>query len=215
MGNLETNTGLKVVINYFDKTALIATEEEAVNFINSLSYRGNSHGIKCNQQTEETIRKIFNGDHLYNGRPFINEVQLQTSGCGNTYIGIYRCKAETLEKHNEIVAEEQKCKSEKELIERKERDQAFLEEMLEPSKGWYIVTVTGTAFKIRGNDGKVTKSVKVSADNKMDAYNKAVKNLQDNPPKNVSFWSYFQSERSALIEYVGTWTDDAELEYGN
>lgn len=215
MGNLETNTGLKIVINYFDKTALISTAAEAEEFINGLQYHGNSHSITCNQQTKETLKKIFNGENLYSGKPFQNQVQLQSSGCGSTYIGLYLALGETLEAHNEKVKEAKEEQAKQEKTKQLERDQAHLSEMYEASKGWYIVTVTGQAFKIRGNDGKVTKSVKVLAENKMDAYNKAVKNLEDNPPKNVSFWSYFESERSALIDYVGTWTDAAELEYRN
>jgi|AntDeeMinimDraft_6_1070357.scaffolds.fasta_scaffold20681_1 hypothetical protein len=215
MGNLETNTGLKIVINYFDKTALISTAAEAVEFINGLQYYGNSHSITCNQQTKETLNNIFNGENLYSGKPFQDQVQLQSSGCGSTYIGLYLALGATLEAHNEKVKENKEAQAKQDIFKENERFQAHMDEMLEPSKGWYIVTVTGTAFKIRGIDGKVTKSVKVLAENKMDAYNKAVKNLEDNPPKNVSFWSYFENERSALIEYVGTWTDAAELEYGN
>ena len=28
-------------------------------------------------------------------------------------------------------------------------------------------------------------------------------------------FTHFESSRSALIEYVGVWTDEAEIEFGN
>ena len=37
-------------------------------------------------------------------------------------------------------------------------------------------------------------------------------NLETNPPKNVIFWYSFESLKSALIEYVGVWTDESEIE---
>lgn len=54
-----SNNELKVVINYFDKTELISTAHEAINFINKLSYRGNSHEITCNTHTEKLLIDLF------------------------------------------------------------------------------------------------------------------------------------------------------------
>jgi len=47
----------------------------------------------------------------------------------------------------------------------------------------------------------------------MEAYEKAVKHLEENPPKNVMNFYSFESSKSALIEYVGVWTDEAEIEF--
>lgn len=207
---------MKLVINYFDKTAIISSAQEGVDFINSLKHRGNSIGLVCNSNTESLLIKIFNGEILpAYGKPFSGYYSLSTTGCGNTNINLYSCLADTLEAHNEIVAKKKAEQSKIEEQKRKEREQEHLEEMNDPMKGWYIVTVTGNAFKLRGNDGSVTKSVKVLAENKMDAYNKAVKNLDENPPKNVMNFTHFESSRSALIEYIGVWTDEAEMEYIN
>lgn len=172
--NKQTNN-LKVVINYFDKTALISSTKEAVEFINSLSYRGNSHSITCNEHTENLLNILFEGGILpAYGKPFIDYYSLATTGCGNTNINIYRALADTLEVHNEIVLKNKQVKAEEEKLKSNERYQFYMSNMLEPCKGWYIVTITGEAFKIRGNDGKVTKSVRILADNKMDAYNKCI-----------------------------------------
>ena len=208
------NKQLKVVINYFDKTELITTAQEGVNFINSLSYRGNSNSITCNTHTENLLIKLFNGEELpkYN-KPFEKYYSVATTGCGNTEINLYLALSDTLEKHNEILLVQKKQKEIEEANKRNEREQQYLEMMHEPLKGWYVVTVTGLAFKLRGNDGKVTKSVKVLADNRMDAFNKSVKHLEENPPKNVMNFYSFESSKSALIEYIGVWTDETELEF--
>jgi hypothetical protein len=204
---------MKIVINYFDKTAIISTAQEAVDFINSLHYR---EKLVCNSHTENLLVKMFNGEVLpaYN-KPFSEYYSLSTTGCGNTNINLYSCLADTLEAHNEIVAKNKAEATKIEAVKRNEREQAHLEQMHEHCKGWYVVTITGNAFKLRGNDGSVTKSVKVLADNKMDAYNKSIQNLEENPPKNVMNWYGFESSKSALIEYVGTWTDEAEIEYNS
>lgn len=208
------NNTLKVVINYFDKTELISTAQEAINFINKLSYRGNSHGITCNQHTEKLLKDLFSGQVLpAYGKPFQSYYSVATTGCGNTTINIYIALADTLDKHNEILAEQKKQKESEEIQKREQLNQEYVEMMHEPMKGWYIVTVTGLAFKLRGNDGKVTKSVKVLADNRMEAYEKAVKHLEENPPKNVMNFYSFESSKSALIEYVGIWTDESEIEF--
>ena len=208
------NKNLKVVINYFDKTALISTANEAVDFINKLQYRGNSHGITCNEHTKNLLNILFSGGNLPQyGKPFQNYYSLSTTGCGNTNINIYLALADTLEAHNAIVLEQKKQSEAEEAEKRNQREQEHLSFMYEPQKGWYIVTITGLAFKIRGNDGKVTKSVKVLAENRMEAYNKAVKHLEENPPKNVMNFYSFESSKSALIEYVGIWTDELEQEF--
>lgn len=208
------NNEFKVVINYFDKTELISTAHEAINFINKLSYRGNSHSITCNTHTEKLLIDLFNGGNLPQyGKPFQSYYSVATTGCGNTNINLYLALADTLEKHNEIVLQQKKSKEAEEAEKRKQRDQEHLEMMYEQMKGWYIITVTGLASKERGNDGKVTKSVRILAENRMDAFNKAVTFLEENPPKNVMFWYSFESSRSALIEYIGVWTDEAEIEF--
>jgi hypothetical protein len=208
------NNDFKVVINYFDKTELISTAQEAINFINKLSYRGNSHSITCNDHTQKLLIDLFNGENLPQyGKPFQSYYSVATTGCGNTNINLYLALADTLEKHNEIVLLQKKSKEAEEDEKRKQRNQEYLDMMYEPMKGWYVVTVTGLASKERGNDGKVTKSVRILAENRMDAFNKAVTFLEENPPKNVIFWYSFESSKSALIEYVGVWTDEAEIEF--
>ena len=196
-----------LILNYYKKATLATTAEEAVNFINSLD------GIQANQSTIKNLQDFFNGDNKWMMKTLKSgyAYEIATTGCGMSRILCYRPLASTLEEHNILVAKNKEKKAEEEAEKRHEREQAHLSDMYEQNKGWYIVTVTGNAFKFRGNDGKVTKSVKVLAENKMQAYNLAVQNLEENPPKNVMNWIGFESSRSALIEYVGVWTDESEL----
>lgn len=199
---------MKLVINYFDKTAIISSVQEGVDFINSLQYRGNSHSLQCSHFCEQKLMEIFSGK-FYNGQ------ELTTTGISTTRIRIYTALADTLEDHNALV----KIQKDQELYvkqqKNEERNQLHLAEMYEANKGWYVVTITGTAFKLTGSDSQVTRSVKVLANNKMEAYNGAIQNLEQNPPKNVMNWYGFESSKSALIEFIGVWTDEAELEYGS
>lgn len=98
-----------------------------------------------------------------------------------------------------------------------ERNRELLAEMYESLKGWYVVTIGVLVSKIGGNDGVKTYSFRVLADNQMDAYNKACNLVMNGGLKdsNVSFvYHVNDSPASALIEYVGVWTDETELEYG-
>lgn len=196
-----------LILNYYKNTVLSKNTTEAINFINSLP------GISANNYTIEVLEDYFANEKSKiksiwkTGRAF----EIATTGCGMTRINAYKPQASTLEAHNEIVAKNKERQIRDEAQRREEREQVYLEMMHEPMKGWYIVTVTGSAFKLRGNDGNVTKSVKVLADNKMAAYNKACEFLIKNPPKNVMNFTHFESSRSALIEYVGVWNDELDL----
>ena len=206
MGDIIMKT---LIINFYANSVLAKNTEEAVNFINSLE------GIQANESTIKNLKSYFDGENRYmmnrlkSGLPY----EIATTGCGKRRIHCYRPLAKTLEAHNEQVLKNKQAKAEEEKVKANERFQTYMNDMLEPCKGWYIVTITGSAFKERGNDGKVMKSLKILADNKMDAYNKAVEFLTENPPKNVSFWSYFEDPKYTLFEYVGVWTDEAELEF--
>ena len=200
-----------LILNYYKKNVLAKNSTEAIAFVNSLD------GITANQFTIDTLENYFTVENSHiksiwkTGRAF----ELATTGCGMSRIMCYKPLANTLEAHNEIVSKNKEEQAKAEAQRREEINAEHFKEMHELNKGWYVVTITGNAFKIRGNDGSVTKSVKVLADSKMDAYNKSIRNLEENPPKNVMNFTHFESSRSALIEFVGVWTDEAEIEFGN
>ena len=199
-----------LILNHFSQTILAKNADEAIDFVNSLN------GIIANKYTIEVLTEYFtskNGSRIQNiwrqGMAF----ELATTGCGRTRIFCYKPQAETLKKHNEVIEKKKEIRDKEEAEKRQKREQEHLDFMYEPLKGWYVVTITGMAFKDRGNDGSVTKSVKVLADNRQHAYNKAVEFLQENPPKNVYLWLFFESAKNVLFEFVGVWTDEAEAEY--
>lgn len=198
-----------LILNFYKQSILAENQEQAIDFINSLP------GITANNYTVAVLEDYFSlgGSKIQNIWKRGMAFEIATTGCGKNRIMCYKPLANTLDKHNEILEKNKKIKEEEESKKREKAEQEYLSEMYEELKGWYIVTVSGQAFKVRGNDGTVTKSVKVLANNKMEAYNNAVQELENNPPKNVSIWTGFESSASALIEYVGIWTDEAELEF--
>ena len=202
---------MKKAIVYFGKKEIINTAKEAVEFINTLKFHGNSYSLECNYHTESLLNDLFsNKNHPYHE---YDRIEIATTGCSTTRIYMYRALASTLEDHDCIVAD-RKQKAEKERIqEAEDARQEWLSEMYKSAKGWYIVTITGLAMKSKGNDGSVTKSVRVLADNQMNAYDKSVEFLQNNPSGNIINWMTFEHPKNSLIEHIGVWTDEKELEY--
>ena len=198
-----------LILNYYKNTVLVNNAKDAINFINSLP------NITANDSTRTNLDSYFLGKNSYMNSTLEKDIayDIATTGCGLNRIKCYRPLAETLEEHNTIVLERRKNKEAEEAEQRKKREQDHLEMMYEYLKGWYVVTLTGLACKERGNDGKVTKSVRVLAENRMSAYNKTIAYLEENRPKNVIFWYIFEGSNSALFEFVGVWTDKDELEF--
>jgi hypothetical protein len=92
--------------------------------------------------------------------------------------------------------------------------QAEIERLTTPRKGWYVVTLEALVSRIKGNDGKQTYSYRILATSEQDAFDKACEMLRNNMPDNVTFiYEITDNASSAFIEYVGVWTDQAELEY--
>lgn len=89
-------------------------------------------------------------------------------------------------------------------------------EMSQPCKGWYVVTLDVLVSKIRGNDGNKTYSFRVLAESQMDAFHKACHMAETElKDANVDFvYGVNDTATSALIEYVGVWTDAAVEEFG-
>lgn len=200
-----------LVLNYFSRTALVKNTNEAVNFINSLQYRNNGHFLQCSEHCKNILENYFSGKSVIYR-------ELTTTGCSTTRIMVYEALANTLEEHNEIVKlkqqQEEKVQEEKNRI----AHENWLNEMYKPLKGWYVVTLDILVSKIKGNDGKKTYSFKVLAENQMDAYNRTISMIEEKGvnDKNVSFiYHVADSAKSALIEFVGIWTDEAVLEFGN
>lgn len=203
----------KLVLNYFNRTAMVGSVEEAVSFVNSLQYRSNGQAIVCNAHTEALLKDAISGGI----HPVNFPLQIATTGCGVTRIMAYLPLADTLEEHNSIL----NSRKEKEAAERAEREarmeKEFISDMSIEARGWYVVTLDVLVSKFKGNDGTKTYSFRVLANSKLHAYETAVKEVHEKGvnDKNVCFVYHVQSsERTALIEFVGTWTDESEEEYG-
>lgn len=199
----------KVVINYFNRTELVKSVNEAVDFINSLQYRGSSYSLTCSDHCRMKLEEFFHSESAAE--------MLTTTGCATTRINIFTALADTLEEHNKITV------ANKEQIERERADKAerahqeWIKQMYAAAKGWYVVTLDVLVSKIKGNDGVKTYSFRILADNQMEAYERACRKIMEEGvnDRNVSFvYEIKDSAKSALIEYVGVWTDESELEYG-
>lgn len=89
-------------------------------------------------------------------------------------------------------------------------------ELLKPVRGWYVVTLEAIVSRIHGNDGKKCYSFRVLANNAMEAFDRAAHLCQfENQDRHISFvYEVCDSAYTALIEYVGVWTDESVIEYG-
>jgi hypothetical protein len=106
---------------------MVHTAVEAVNFINSLSYRGTAHhNLICNYSTRGMFEDYFNGSASY------VPCEVRTTNCSTTYIAVYTAQAYTLEAHNEIV--EAKVKTDE-----VKREAARIAAMNEVNEGTYSV----------------------------------------------------------------------------
>lgn len=81
--------------------------------------------------------------------------------------------------------------------------QKEMNQLQEIKKGWYNVTITGTAIKLLGNNAPVTKTVRTLADCRLNAYNNAVLQLQNKPIGNILSFISFESPTSCIYEFLG------------
>lgn len=161
---------------------------------------------------QEGLNKFFLFSQQENRSPFFTPKWIShapTFVIGETFAEAERREKLFFENYHKKEAERE--------IRAEKSYQESLEKMYQPAKGWYIVTLNLLVSKIKGNDGEKVYSFKILADNEMDAYEKACKIVNEKGvvDKNVSFvYEILDSPVRALIEFVGMWTDEAALEYG-
>lgn len=216
---------MKAIISYFDRQELVSSAQEAIDFINSLTFRNSGKGaITANDFTIKRLNQIFDECHWdgnqLKGFGAIMSSEIATTGCSTTRIYLYKPLGDTLEEHK---AEYQK-KIESERAERfaeiKRRQEQRLNDLNEEREGWYYVElndikVIGTFS--RGNDHPIYKdfSGKVIAKSGADAYKKAVKHLEetmmnDCNTHNFTYWHHEcpdMMSHNYQFHYIGVLTD--------
>lgn len=220
---------MKVIISYFDRQELVSSAQEAINFINSLTFRNSGKGtIVANDQAIKRLNQIF-GDCVWEGNQLkafgVNfSTEIAATGCGNTRIYLYKPMGETLEEH--VAAYHAKAETERveRLAEAQRRKERRLNELNEEREGWYYVEmndikVIGTFNK--GNDHPIYKdfSGKVIAKSGADAYRKVVKHLEDTmmndcDNSNFTYWYHECPDMMSsnyYFSFIGTLTDVEEF----
>ena len=178
--------------SYTPYKAIAHTADEAIAVINTWKSYGRKNStrpedrIVVNAETMLKIRRLFaDGLGTYpSGQPR-TYVGLRTTGCGAWEIGFYPALADTLEEHERIYNEQREAAK----AERKRLAEAAIQrrlaELNEQRRGWYHaeLTVRAVVFAQRGNDymTDLTFSGNVIADSGADAYDKALRHVQDHP----------------------------------
>lgn len=183
---------MKILFVYFNRKQMCGSAEEAIEFINGLHYRNQEKQpkLEVNAYTEKTLRQAFSQEWgsddviVLNGYPYHRgKFELATTGCGITRILGYKPLADTVEEHDAIVtARDLAAKAEREERDKAE-EAARLAELTENKRGWYHVELDLrlSVFNNRGNDYHTDKTFSgdIIADSGMDAYNKAVKEVEN------------------------------------
>lgn len=174
---------------YVPYKAIARTADEAIAQINTWHPYGRKNSTECitvNAATAEKIRTLFSdGFGCYPSGEPRTYLGLRTTGCGAWEIGFHPALADTLEEHERIYSEQRDRAKAERMRQAEAYRQKRLGELSEQRRGWYHVALglRLMVFAQRGNDyfADTTFEGDIIADSGMDAYQKAVKHVQDNP----------------------------------
>jgi hypothetical protein len=168
---------------YIKYKAIAHTADEAIAIINTWhSYGATTYSspITVNERTEQKIRGLFRdglGTHRWE--------EMRTTGCGAWSIVFQPALADTLEEHLRINREQREAARQERMRRSEVAKQLRLHELYQQRKGWYHVEldIRLMVFAQKGNDyfTNTTFEGNIIADSGADAYNKAVKHVQDHP----------------------------------
>lgn len=174
---------------YVPYKAIARTADEAIAQINTWRPYGRKNSndtITVNEATAEKIRTLFrDGFGCYPSGEERTYLGLRTTGCGAWEIGFHPALADTLEEHERIYTEQR----DRAKAERKRQAEAAIQrrltELYEQKKGWYHaeLTIRAMVFAKKGDDymADLTFEGNVIADSGADAYDKALKHVQEHP----------------------------------
>lgn len=203
--------------------AIAHTADEAIAVINTWKPYGRkstTENIVVNERTAEKIRTLFkDGFGTYPSGEPRTYLGLRTTGCGAWEIGFHPALADTLEEHERIYNKQRETAKAERMRQAEAAKQRRLAELSEPRRGWYHVELDLElmVFATKGNDYITTSTFEgnIIADSGMDAYNKAVKYVQDHPEELthrgnmavLQFWA--EPDGSGFrCTFLGVKTDD-------
>lgn len=176
---------------YVPYKAIAHSADEAIAVINTWKPYGRKNSTECitvNERTAEKIHDLFrNGFCSYpNGEPR-TYAGFRTTGCGAWEIGFHPALADTLEEHERIYSERREAAKAERMRQAEADKQRRMAELCEQKWGLYhvMLDVEMMVFAQSGNDyfADTTFEGYIIADSGMDAYQKAVKYVKDNPAK--------------------------------
>lgn len=174
---------------YVPYKAIAHTADEAIAVINTWKTYGRKttgDNLVVNDVAEKKIREIFTNGFVknYDGSKSVSTT-LRTTGCGAWDISFYPALADTLEEHERIYNEQREVARGMRIAQAKAVKELRLKKLNEQRRGWYhaVLNIRMMVFNERGNDyfTDTTFEGNIIADSGMDAYNKAVKHVQDHP----------------------------------
>lgn len=170
-------------MTYIPFKTVAHTADEAIATINTWRTYGRKNSceyIEVNERTEKKIRRLFS-----EGLGTRRWEEMRTTGCGAWSIVFMPALADTLEEHLRINHEQREAARKERMRQAEAYKQKRLGELYERRRGWYHVSLglRLMVFAQRGNDyfADTTFEGDIIADSGMDAYQKAVKHVQDNP----------------------------------
>lgn len=198
------------VIVYCGQKGMAATPEEAKRVIETFHGYGRPSNptLIVNAQTEAKINSIYADANA-------QRRDLRTTNCGAKGIDFYPALADTLDEHERIYRERCKIEKRDRLAKAEALKQKMLQEWNEQRRGWYSVSVEGTALRPDGCCSRcwLTFSGHIIADSKMDAYNKFLDPSKNGPAdmcrerglsfENCSAWNSTRTE----VLFLGMKTD--------
>lgn len=202
---------------YIPYKAIAHTAEEAIAVINTWKSYGRNNlpdRIAVNERTAEKIHTLFR-----DGLGSSTCETMRTTGCGAWDITFYPALADTLEEHERIYNARREAAKAERMRQAEKAKERRLAELNEQKRGWYHVELDLElmVFADVGND-YITGSTfegDVIADSGMDAYQKAVKHVQDHPEElthrgNMAVLQFWAEPYSSGYDFsfLGVKTDD-------
>lgn len=182
----------KYIIVYCGQKGIAATKEEAIKLIESFRNYGKKDGklLIVNDNLSKGLENLF-ADGVIKS--------FKTVNCGCKAIMIYEALADTVEEHQRLYDE--RCENEKKerIAASNARREALLKEFREIKRGWYGVNLEINCLDIR-TSRRYAKSFNgnIIADSKMDAYNKALGQMDD-----------FCASREYVFESASEWNSSS------
>lgn len=195
-----------IAVVYGNQVSVCHTADEAAAAING--YKGRWGYLKVNKPTYDNLVTLFAGEEW--GEPYALP-WLKTTNCSDQFIKLYPALAPTLAEHQALYKAQCEREKAERIMKAEELKQRRLAEFNEEREGWYSVEIEIVVLSMdMGRRSYKTFSGKVIAKSKMDAYNKAQKQMSDYCITNGCYLERMDAWNAigTNINYLGMMTDE-------